>query len=870
MTLKFKTRSFLFCAILTVSTSLQSYAGNQGSSSTSLSGLSDREIVRRQEDVDLVKNLLQKGDQAFASGDYEGAYTYYLDAVEKIPSSPEFAAQRKPALEKFSRGSIAYANWLIQNGRYSDAEKVAKTILLPQFNPTYRPAIQLLANLEQPGHYNKTVSPEFAAQKEKVVQLLNEAEGYYQAGRYDLASKRYEQVLNIDDYNIAARQGMERVNLERTQYYSEARNETRSRMLWNVTKEWERPVRKFQKKGEVLQDVSKDIKGTELIQSKLNRIIIPKIDLRDATVAEALDFLKQQSERLDNSPDSQRRGVNIILKLDSLAPSSASAPTDPTAPAPAAPAQIAAKTITLQLANVPLYEALRYVSELAGLKIKVEPYAVSLVPVTDLSGDFITKEYRVPAGFIPPQTVDPAAGAAAPSFGASPTSGTARLPGRADAKTYLESQSIPFPPGASATYIPAGSKLVVRNTLDNIDLIDAYISAQVGGTPTQVEIESRFVEINQNDLKELGFDWLLGPLAIGGGVYGAGGSGGTVGNQYPFQSGGSAIGSTSSTTGLRTGSGSSPNSAVTVNSVDSLLAAATGASLTSAAAPALFGLSGIFTNPQFQVVIRGLDQKKGVDLMTAPKVTTKSGLKATVKIAREFIYPTEFDPPQIPQDTTSATGGGGGAGGGGFGAVFQTPGAVTPSNPTGWTTRNLGVTLGVTPTIGPDNYTIDLEVEPEVVDFDGFINYGSPINAVGYRAEIPGSDVFAIGTVFIPEIQVLTENVINQPIFTTRKVTTSVTIWDGQTVALGGLIREDVQKVQDKVPFLGDIPFAGRLFRSNVDQKIKKNLVVFVTAKLIDAQGQLVRLNEDEEEIVDTVGLPTDLPRPQFPMKGGK
>ncbi len=57
----------------------------------------------------------------------------------------------------------------------------------------------------------------------------------------------------------------------------------------------------------------------------------------------------------------------------------------------------------------------------------------------------------------------------------------------------------------------------------------------------------------------------------------------------------------------------------------------------------------------------------------------------------------------------------------------------------------------------------------------------------------------------------LTPNVINQPIFSTRKVTTSVSIWDGQTVALGGLVREDVQKVQDKIPLLGDMPFAGRL-----------------------------------------------------------
>jgi hypothetical protein len=63
----------------------------------------------------------------------------------------------------------------------------------------------------------------------------------------------------------------------------------------------------------------------------------------------------------------------------------------------------------------------------------------------------------------------------------------------------------------------------------------------------------------------------------------------------------------------------------------------------------------------------------------------------------------------------------------------------------------------------------------------------------------------------------LTENTINQPIFSVRRVTTLVSILDGQTISLGGLIREDVQKVNDKVPVLGDIPLFGRLFRSNVE-----------------------------------------------------
>jgi len=81
------------------------------------------------------------------------------------------------------------------------------------------------------------------------------------------------------------------------------------------------------------------------------------------------------------------------------------------------------------------------------------------------------------------------------------------------------------------------------------------------------------------------------------------------------------------------------------------------------------------TDPQFQVVIRALNQKKGVDLMSAPSVTTKSGQKATVEVVREFYYPTEFDPPQIPQQFGS-TGGQSLAGGGSSGGSFP----VTPNH----------------------------------------------------------------------------------------------------------------------------------------------------------------------------------------------
>jgi general secretion pathway protein D len=137
-----------------------------------------------------------------------------------------------------------------------------------------------------------------------------------------------------------------------------------------------------------------------------------------------------------------------------------------------------------------------------------------------------------------------------------------------------------------------------------------------------------------------------------------------------------------------------------------------------------------------------------------------------------------------------------------------------------------------------------LNLIPQVVEFEGFINYGSPIFAVGINTA---------GVLSSSSSVLLTANVINQPVFSTRKVTTSVSVYDGQTVVLGGLMREDVQKTEDKVPIIGDIPLVGRAFRTNTEQHTKKNLVIFVTAKIITPAG--IPLNEEEESL-----LPPELP----------
>jgi general secretion pathway protein D len=403
-------------------------------------------------------------------------------------------------------------------------------------------------------------------------------------------------------------------------------------------------------------------------------------------------------------------------------------------------------------------------------------------------------------------------------------------------------------------YSPASSTLVVKNTQDQLDLVERVIEVvETTGGVKQIEVQAKFVEITQNNLKELSFDWLLGQANVPGistqSLFFSGGTSGTSPQlnplDYPFTAGGVPLGGSPITAGNRSG-----QLAISANAIDALLFGQAGASQL---APGVFALTGL-TDPSFQVVMRALDQKKGVDLLSAPRVTTKSGNRAVIEIIREFRYPIEFEQPQIPQTF-------GGTGGGGLGTTNINSFPVTPTTPTTFETRNTGVTLEVEPVIGPDGASIDMQLAPQVVEFEGFINYGSPIQTTTPTFNAAG---FQIGST----TNIITPNIINQPIFSTRKVSTNVTVFDGATVVLGGLIREDIQKVEDKTPIVGDIPLLGRLFRSNVDQHIKRNLVIFVTARIINAEGQPISMDEEKEEIVEELGLPERTTR-ALPDLGG-
>jgi general secretion pathway protein D len=138
-----------------------------------------------------------------------------------------------------------------------------------------------------------------------------------------------------------------------------------------------------------------------------------------------------------------------------------------------------------------------------------------------------------------------------------------------------------------------------------------------------------------------------------------------------------------------------------------------------------------------------------------------------------------------------------------------------------------GPILDVVPYVLSDGYTINMALIPSLTDFDG---YDTPPSLSALTASS-------------------TANVVQLPIvlpkFTVRQVVTTVNVWDNQTVALGGLITSQVITTKDKVPMIGDIPMLGRLFQSQTKQAIKKNLMIFATATIVDPAGNRVHSDDD-------------------------
>jgi len=245
--------------------------------------------------------------------------------------------------------------------------------------------------------------------------------------------------------------------------------------------------------------------------------------------------------------------------------------------------------------------------------------------------------------------------------------------------------------------------------------------------------------------------------------------------------------------------------------------------------PALATFSGILTDPQFRVVLKALEQRDGADLLSQGEVTTPSGRQAQVTVVDVRTVVTG-----VQANQTAAGGGGavvgGATGGGAVGSTINYSVDILPFGPT----------LDVIPYIDADGATIEMTIIPTITEFLGYDDPG------GFNPQAQSIGSGSASSIPLTALLPL-------PHFRLRQVVTSALVWDGQTVVLGGLLSEDVTKIKDKVPVLGDLPLLGRFFRSESSSSHKKNLVIFVTPRIIDPSGNPFHSDDEMPFNINTI-----------------
>ena len=624
------------------------------------------------------------------------------------------------------------------------------------------------------------LSPGVRVKDDKVTELLVKGRARYLYGDYQGALDAYREVLQYQPNNSESKAYQIRIR----QMLSEGsgqwnRGVTKGKLLELLDESWKLPE-VFNRENTKIADV-----GNDPVTEKMKTIRLPEgFVARDEPLDRALTKLSSLSQTYDKD----QKGVNIVPVTDGGE----------------------SPTVNLQLRDVTVFQALDYLCKRVGYSFSVSPSGI--VEVRKDAGDGLldTQFFELTQAAVVKMTgqglnTTAPGGAAANPFGgaggaAGPTDGN---PQEMAIKSFLTRSGVPFEPPATLSF--DGTRLIVTQSPKNLDRVKNIIRRY--SDIKQVHIEAKFIEVEQKALNELGVNWTLAPTAGGNGNVNAGSNLRSI--NRVFAQNNSAPKNLTINSQITTGGVTSNNLQTFPNVAPSFPGGMNLGNL----ANTYTGTVSVLGQETLAVAIRAIEESAGSDLMSSPSLTVLDGKTAVIKVAQLLRYPQAYG------DIQSNVGQGGG--GGALGAT-STSVAITAGTPQDFTVQEVGVTLEVTPTVAADD-SIALNLKPKVTEFEGFVEYG------GTSVALTGGTTVTVPSGFF------------QPIFSTREVTTDVTVFDGATVVIGGLTREEVKTVDDKVPVLGNLPLIGAAFRSTGKSVQKRSLMVFVTANLVSPGGATLR-----------------------------
>lgn len=753
------------------------------------------------------ERLLAPLKQSFANAEKLSAQGEMLQACELLeqtlrdtPDSLQRTASGRDVLAKLAGWEAALAEAEGQRSRWPQARMWAARALghdpsLLSAQATLQNAEEILRRGASAGEeVNPALSEKFFEKLQGVQLGLKQAREFRETGQLDLAEKSYEEVLRLDPFNKEGTEGIRKIYEERALVSSQARDLSNLERRREIREAWNNIYPK-----KVLKDEGAQVTGpltaspTFLLEQKLKNIKIPQVDFTQAdleTIRRALNTLSRQYDI-----DVVKAGVNFVVSAD----------------------VVNAQPVTLKLRDVSLGEIVRYVGQIAGVKFRLSDVGVTFSPLIETRPDLIPREFTVSPSFF--KAAGSTEGAvSAPRGGTTPGEVVKEgVPQSEQAK--LEELGVKFPPGAFAVYNRNTTRLRVVNNAEMLDLIGQLISAAEEQT-LLIQVGVRLVEINQLDLDSITVNSTFG------------GSGVNLLSPIPTGLASASSGSTpapSTQQGVNAqlnqiqGVGLLPNNTLQSFLQQGVLA---GTNQTTTYSLNTMQLGGTILNGmQFRTLITAISQKSSANVLANPSIVLKRGQEGVIEVTQEFRYVKEYNDPQSSIRTFNPVGLGDF-----FGFVGNSvpgPETVIGSFPSQISDPvPIGVKMGVKPDVTGDNSRVLMELKPSFIDFEGFINYGTIINSA-YAASY-----------YSAQVTILTNN-IQQPVFARRDITLpAVEVSDGYTLMLGGLLREDIQKIDEKVPVLGDIPVFGRAFQGKTEQAIKKNTLIFVTPRILQVDGQ--------------------------------
>jgi len=331
--------------------------------------------------------------------------------------------------------------------------------------------------------------------------------------------------------------------------------------------------------------------------------------------------------------------------------------------------------------------------------------------------------------------------------------------------------------------------LIVKNTKSNHAIIEDLIAA-LDVTPPQVHIESRFITVRVDALREVGIDWLLNsPLSLS--------KKNVLRNNVPAEA-----------TRTQFDSGAAIGFPPFVNAAQGLN----------------FTYRGVLTDPMFKAVMHALEVSGKARALSVPRITTMNNHEARIHVGENFLYYDKYTTIDVTERVVQNLS---------DNDVLVTTQVLVPEGDP--KEQELGISLSVIPSVGADMRMITLALNPHIENFVRYETFEVATGSNSGSNSDGGSN--STGT-----------SIIRLPIFEESDIKTKVVVQSGETVVMGGIITTTELTSESKVPILGDIPFFGRAFRKEEINKIDENLLIFVTATILSERGEdLVPLAEAVE-----------------------